>query len=63
MPTYSETMSGGVLIGGIAGLTATKKYFPSGIEILTGGLASAFIAWSQSFSWDIYQEISSSISF
>ena len=63
MPTYSETMSGGVLIGGIAGLTATKKYFPSGIEILTGGSASAFIAWSQSFSWDIYQEISSSISF
>ena len=63
MPTYSETMSGGVKINGIAELTATKKYFPSGLVVTTGSEAESFIFWHQNLLWDIVTNIDSSIEF
>ena len=63
MSIFSETMDGGSLIDGVAGLTAIKKYFPDGAVITTDGTADVYLAWYHSFSWDVYNEISNSISF
>jgi hypothetical protein len=63
MSIFSETMDGGVLIDSSADLTAIKKYFPDGIVVTTGGTADVYLAWYHSFSWDVYNDISNSISF
>lgn len=63
MPTFLETMSGGVSISGTPFVTAVKKYFPTGLVITTGGSATAFIAWSKLFTFDIVTDVTSTISF